>query len=113
MLIDTEIPETDDDYLLKMEFDTNDLGTFYFCGIPTLGKNPTDTESWALPTFIGLLMPLVFNAKVVVTESQMPLYHGSEEWKETVVLDAPHSFARHILRQDKLRIDEIESALRK
>ena len=112
MIIDTEIPEPDD-YLLKMEFDTNDLGTFYFCGIPTLGKNPTDTESWALPTFIGLLMPLVFNAKVVVTESQMPLYHSSEEWKETVVLDAPHSFARHILRQDKLRIDEIESALRK
>ena len=48
MLIDTEIPETDDDYLLKMEFDTNDLGTFYFCGIPTLGKNPTDTESWGV-----------------------------------------------------------------
>ena len=113
MIIDTEIPEPEDDYLLKMEFDTNDLGTFYFCGIPTLGKNPTDTESWALPTFIALLMPLVFNAKVVVTESQIPLYHSSEEWKETVVLDAPHSFARHIIRQDKLRIDEIEPALRK
>ena len=111
MIIDSEIPEPDDDYLLKMEFDTNDLGTFYFCGIPTLGKNPTDTESWALPTFIGLLMPLVFNAKVVVTESQIPLYHSSEEWKEMVVLDAPHSFVRHILGQDKLRIDEIEPAL--
>ena len=113
MIIDSESPEPDDDYLLKMEFDTNDLGTFYFCGIPTLGKNPTDTESWALPTFIGLLMPLVFNAKVVVTESQIPLYHSSEEWKEMVVLDAPHSFVRHILGQDKLRIDEIELALRK
>ena len=113
MIIDPEIPEPDDDYLLKMEFDTNDLGTSYFCGIPTLGKNPTDTESWALPTFLGLLMPLVFNAKVVVTESQIPLYHSGEEWKETVVLDAPHSFARHLLRQDKLRIDEIEQALRK
>ena len=113
MIIDSEVPEPDDDYLLKMEFDTNDLGTFYFCGIPTLGKNPTDTESWALPTFIGLLMPLVFNTKVVVTESQIPLYHNSEEWKETVVLDAPHAFARHLLRQDKLRIDEVEPALRK
>jgi len=112
MLIDSEIPNPDDDYLLKMEFDTNDLGTFYFCGIPTLGKNPTDTESWTLPTFLGLLLPLVFNAKVVVTESQIPLYQSSEEWKETVVLDAPHCFVRHILRQDKLRIDEIESALR-
>ena len=112
MIIDTEIPDPDDDYLLKMEFDTNDLGTFYFCGIPTLGKNPTDTESWALPTFLSLIMPLVFNAKVVVTESQMPLYHSSEEWKETVFLDAPHSFVRHIIGKDKLRIDEIEPALR-
>lgn len=112
-VIDTEIPNPDDDYLLKMKFDTNDLATFYFCGIPTLGNSPTDTESWALPTFLGLLMPLVFNAKVVVTESQIPLYHNSEEWKETVVFNAPHSFARHILRQDKLRIDEIEPALRK
>lgn len=113
MVIDPEIPDPDDDYLLKMEFDTNDLGTFYFCGIPTLGKNPTDTESWALPTFLGLLMPLVFNAKVIVTESQIPLYHSSEEWNETVVLDAPHSFVRHILGQDKLRIDEIDHALRR
>ncbi len=113
MVIDPEIPNPDDDYLLKMEFAPNDFGTSYFCGIPTLGKNPTDTESWALPTFLGLLMPLVFNAKVIVTESQIPLYHSGEEWKETVILDAPHSFARHILRQDKLRIDEIEPALRK
>ena len=113
MVIDTEIPNPDDDYLLKMEFDTNDLATFYFCGIPMLGSSPTDTESWALPTFLGLLMPLVFNAKVVVTESQVPLYHSSEEWKETVVLNAPHSFVYHILGQDKFRIDEVESALRR
>ena len=78
-----------------------------------LGSSPTDTESWALPTFLGLLMPLVFNAKVVVTESQIPLYHSSEEWKETVVLNAPHSFVYHILGQDKLRIDEVYPALRR
>jgi len=113
MVIDPEIPNPDDDDLLKMKFDTNDLATFYFCGIPTRGSKPTDTESWAMPAFLSLLMPLVFNAKVVVTESQIPLYHSSEEWKETVVLDAPHSFVQHILRQDKLRIDEIEPALRK
>ncbi len=113
MVIDTEIPNPDDDYLLKMEFDTNDLATFYFCGIPTLGKSPTDTESWALPTFLGLLMPLVFNAKVVVTESQIPLYHSSEEWKETVVLNAPHPFVKHILGTVEIRIDQIEAALKK
>ena len=113
MVIDTDIPDTDDDFLLKMEFDSNDPATFYFCGFPTLGNSPTDTESWVIPTFLSLLMPLVFNAKVVVTESQVPLYHSGEEWKETVILNAPHSFVHHILRQDKLRIDEIEPALRK
>ena len=113
MIIDTEIPNPDGDYLLKIEFDTDDLATFYFCGIPTLGKNPTDTASWALPTFLALLIPLIFNAKVVVTESQIPIYHSSEACKETVVLDAPHAFTRHIIKQDKLRIDEIELALRK
>ena len=112
-VIDTEIPNPDDDYLLKMEFDTNDLATFYFCGIPTLGNSPTDTESWAVPTFLGLLMPLVFNAKVVVTESQIPLYHSSEEWKETVVLNAPHPFVKHILGTTEIRIDQIEEALKK
>ena len=113
MVIDAEIPNPDDDYLLKMEFDTNDLATFYFCGIPTLGKSPTDTESWAVPTFLGLLMPLAFNAKVVVTESQIPLYHSSEEWKETVVLNAPHPFVKHILGTVEIRIDQIEEALKK
>ena len=76
-------------------------------------KNPTDTESWAVPTFLGLLMPLVFNAKVVVTESQIPLYHSGEEWKETVILNAPHPFVKHILSTVEIRIDQIEEALKK
>ena len=101
MVIDTEIPNPDDDYLLKIEFDTNDLATFYFCGIPTLGKSPTDTESWTVPTFLGLLMPLVFNAKVVVTESQIPLYHSSEEWKETVVSQCPPSLCQAHSRHNR------------
>ncbi|MBM3236071.1 type I-D CRISPR-associated protein Cas10d/Csc3 [Candidatus Poribacteria bacterium] len=102
-----------DDPILKMEFEENDLATFYFCGIPTLGKNPTDTESWVLPTFLGLLLPIVFNAKVVVTESPIPLYPNGEEWRETVILDAPHSFVTHILPTDKLRIDQIHPALKR
>lgn len=113
VVIDSEMPDPDDDFLLKMEFDTNDLATFYFCGIPTLGSRPTDTESWALPAFLGLLLPILFNSKVVVTESQVPLYHNSEEWKETVVLNAPHPYVTHILSSLELRIDEIEANLKK
>ena len=51
-IIDTEIPDTEKENLLKMDFSENDLATFYFCGIPTLGTRPTDTESWAMPTFL-------------------------------------------------------------
>ena len=112
-IIDTEIPDIEKENLLKMDFSTNDLATFYFCGIPTLGTKPTDTESWARPTLLGLLSTLAFNAKVVVTESQIPLYHSAEEFKETVVFNAPHSFVTHILQKERLRIDEVEKSLEK
>ena len=112
-IIDTEVPDTEKENLLKMDFSTNDLATFYFCGIPTLGSKPTDTESWAMPAFLGVLSTLAFNAKVVVTESQVPLYHSAEEFKETVILNAPHPFVTHILKKDRLRIDEVESSLKK
>ena len=112
-IIDTEIPATEKENLLKIDFGTNDLATFYFCGIPTLGSKPTDTESWAMPTFLGLLSTLAFNAKVVVTESQVPLYQSAEEFKETVVLSAPHPFVTHILKKDRLRIDEVAPSLEK
>ena len=112
-IIDTEVPATEAENLLKMDFGTNDLATFYFCGIPTLGSKPTDTESWAMPTFLGVLSTLAFNAKVVVTESQVPLYYSAEEFKETVVLNAPHPFVTHILKKDRLRIDEVADGLKK
>ena len=112
-IIDTKIPDIEKENLLKMDFSTNDLATFYFWGIPTLGTKPTDTESWAMPTLLGLLSTLAFNAKVVVTESQVPLYHSAEEFKETVVLNAPHPFVTHILQKERLRIDEIEKSLEK
>lgn len=112
-LIDTEVPPTEEENLLKMDFGANDLATFYFCGIPTLGKKPTDTESWAMPTFLGILSTLSFNAKVVVTESQVPLYHSVEEFKETLVFNAPHPFVTHILQKDRLRIDEVAPNLEK
>ena len=112
-MIDAEVPATDKENLLKLEFGKDDLATFYFCGIPTLGSKPTDTESWAMPTFLGVLSTLAFNAKVVVTESQVPLYHSAEEFKETVVLDAPHPFVTHVIKKDRLRIDEVEPSLQK
>ena len=112
-MIDAEVPATDKENLLKLEFGKDDLATFYFCGIPTLGSKPTDTESWAMPTFLGVLSTLAFNAKVVVTESQVPLYHSAEEFKETVVLDAPHPFVTHVITKDRLRIDEVEPSLQK
>ena len=66
-----------------------------------------------MPTFLGVLSTLAFNAKVVVTESQVPLYHSAEEFKETVVLDAPHPFVTHVIKKDRLRIDEVEPSLQK
>lgn len=118
LTLETTPPAPEEDPVLKMEFDEHELATFFFWGLPTLGKKPTDTESWAIPTFLGLLLPLAFNAKVVVTESIVPLYAHGAEWKETAVLDAPHGFVHHLLRPNRFsypgrfRLDELLPALR-
>jgi CRISPR-associated protein Csc3 len=112
LTLETTPRAPEEDPILKMEFDEHELATFFFGGLPTLGKKPTDTESWAIPTFLGLLLPLAFNAKVVVTESIVPLYAHGAEWKETTVLDAPHGFVHHLLHRERFRLDELLPALR-
>jgi CRISPR-associated protein Csc3 len=39
------------------------------------------------------------------------LFGTGTEFRETVVLDAPHHFTRHILRRDRFHVDEIEPYL--
>lgn len=92
---------------IKMEFPKNDLATLFFFGIPSIEKKPTDTDSWISPAFLALALPFIFTAKVVVSEFPLPLYTSGNDFRETVILDAPHHFLHHIFRQDRFRVDEV------
>lgn len=92
---------------LKMELPKNDLATLFFFGIPSFEKEPSETESWIIPAFLAFALPFVLTAKVVASECPLPLYATGNEFRETVILDAPHHFLRHILEQDRFRIDEV------
>jgi len=81
-------------------------GLFMFALRP-LGRKPTDTDAWILPTLYGLALPLLLNLKVVVTPSFVPVFGTGVDFRETVVLDAPHGFTRHVLRRDRFRVDEV------
>ncbi len=67
------------------------------------------TASWVEAAWLGLALPLVTGARVVVTEEYLPLYNSAADFLETVVLDAPHQSIRYALPQSsaRLRLDEL------
>lgn len=121
LLIDEQI-DPEKDRFFKMDYPEDDPVTFFFIGIPP-GRDATDTESWVMPIFLSLVLPFVFDAKVVVSESPAPLFASGAEFDETVFIDAPHSFAELLIaKQNKsiagaaklrLRLDEIKPNLQR
>jgi CRISPR-associated protein Csc3 len=49
--------------------------------------------------------------KVVATPSFSPLFPSGADFRETTVLDGPHTFISHLLGRDRFRVDELEGAL--
>jgi CRISPR-associated protein Csc3 len=71
------------------------------------GRDPTDTESWVMPTWLALAFPLILDVKTVVSESPIPPYRDGSEFEETVFLDsAPQAF-RVLTQGDRFRLDYI------
>ncbi|MCI0489309.1 MAG: type I-D CRISPR-associated protein Cas10d/Csc3 [Blastocatellia bacterium] len=121
LLID-EALEIEQDRFFKMQYPEEDPLTFFFAGLPP-GRNATDTESWVMPVFLAMALPLVLDAKVVVSESPVPLFNSGADFEETVFIDAPHSFAELLISKPgldsgrsaglRLRLDEIEPNLQR
>ncbi|NWJ47062.1 MAG: type I-D CRISPR-associated protein Cas10d/Csc3 [Chloroflexi bacterium] len=65
------------------------------------------TASWVEAAWLGLALPLVMGARVVVSEMYMPVYSSSADFKETVILDAPHQSVRYLLSDTHLRLDQL------
>jgi len=99
-----EAKETTDEkkeskYILPAYPDDEPL-TFLFFGIPHRKppkREVTDTETWVVPAFLGMVLPMVLDAKVVVSASPVPLFVSGADFPETVILDAPNPFVQSVL----------------
>ncbi len=73
---------------------------FMFFGKRSFSKESgaaATTASWVEAAWLGLALPLVLGARVVVSEMYLPLFNSAADFKETVILDAPHAAVRYLL----------------
>jgi CRISPR-associated protein Csc3 len=104
------LPETDPEYkrdrTFKLSYPEDQPLTFYFMALPP-GKDPTDTESWVMPAWLGFTFPMILDVKTVVSESPIPPFNDGAEFEESVFLDsAPQAF-RVLVGRDRFRLDSI------
>ncbi len=104
------LPENDPnrkfDRTFKLSYPENQPLTFYFMALPP-GKDPTDTESWVMPTWLAFAFPLILDVKTVVSESPIPPFKDGSEFEQTVFLDsAPQAF-QSLVQADYFRLDYI------
>jgi CRISPR-associated protein Csc3 len=91
----------------RQPYSRHDNATLFNFALHPLGKSPTETDAWIVPTLYALVLPLLLDLKVVVTPSFVPIFGTGAEFHETAVLDAPHQFTRYALGQDRFRVEEI------
>lgn len=97
--------------LKKPRYNASDpAGLFFFTLRPPM-KDPTDTDSWIVPAFYALALPLLLNVKVVVSSSFVPIYTSGAEFRQTASLDGPHGFTKYALPDDRFHVNEIEANL--
>jgi len=58
------------DRTFKLSYPEDKPLTFYFMALPP-GRDPTDTESWVMPAWLGLAFPMILDVKTVVSESPL------------------------------------------
>ena len=80
--------------------------TFFFLALPP-GKDATDTESWVMPSWLAITLPLILDVKTVVSESPVPPFISGADFEETVLLDGAHQAIRSLIKSDRIRLDNI------
>lgn len=70
--------------------------TFLMVGFRNFNK-PSDTESWVLPAFLALVLPICLDVKVVASEGSVPLLMEAHELPETVWFDGVHPAIQALL----------------
>ncbi|WP_324281515.1 type I-D CRISPR-associated protein Cas10d/Csc3 [Cyanobacterium aponinum UTEX 3222] len=84
---------------------------YYLLGVPYLGKNPTNTETWTMPSILSLIAPIALGIKVIASRNPIPIYDSGADFKETVMLDGVHNYWQHSIKKTIFRLDELEKAI--
>jgi CRISPR-associated protein Csc3 len=104
------LPEDDPNYkkdrTFKLSYPDDQPLTFYFMALPP-GKDPTDTESWVMPAWLGFAFPMILDVKTVVSESPIPPFTDGAEFEESVFLDSAPQALRVLVKRDRFRLDSI------
>lgn len=90
----------------RNHYSDEDQAALFVIPLHPLGRKLTETDTWILPTFYALALPLLLGVKCVATPSFAALHTSASEFHETVRIDGVHEFAKHILRTESFRIDE-------
>ncbi|MBW4575142.1 MAG: type I-D CRISPR-associated protein Cas10d/Csc3 [Aphanothece sp. CMT-3BRIN-NPC111] len=98
--------QADDDRTFKISYPENETLTFFFLALPP-GRDPTDTESWVMPAWLALTLPLLMDVKVVASESPVPPFLSGADFEQTVLLDGEHQAIRSLIQKDAYRLDGI------
>ena len=101
------------DRYARMHFPEHEPITFYFLGIPPGSRDAKDAEAWIHPAFLALLLPVCLDVKVVASASPLPLLRDANEMTETVFLDGAHPFARYLVGQERINIDQVLPCLQR
>ncbi|MDB9374437.1 type I-D CRISPR-associated protein Cas10d/Csc3 [Nodularia sphaerocarpa] len=99
-------PEHRQERTFKLSYPEDQPLTFYFMALPP-GRDPTDTESWVMPSWLALAFPIILDVKTVVSESPIPPFNDGAEFEESVFLDSAPPAFRVLLRRDRFRLDYI------
>lgn len=104
--------------LKLVKYSEGQINSYYLLGVTPIewtrkkaDDKPTETETWMMPALLSLISPLVLGTKVVVSDTNLPLYTSGADFPETVVLDGPHSFWQHGIKKTTFRLDELEKSL--
>lgn len=104
------LPEDHPDYkrdrTFKLSYPEDQPLTFYFIALPP-SKDPTDTESWVMPAWLGFAFPMILDVKTVISESPIPPFNDGAEFEESVFLDSAPQALRVLLGRDRFRLDYI------
>lgn len=98
--------QPEDDRTFKLSYPPNQPLTFFFLALPP-GKDATDTESWVMPAWLGLALPLILDVKTVVSESPVPPFISGADFEKTALLDGEHQAIRSLIKEDEYRLDSI------